>query len=134
MEKGGHHIEVPVGFPALALGLLAQSLGVTRVGPGGCSEPVGGSSPASLREADQPPGVLGCRIMTREAEKLLEVAATLPPAERAALAVRLLDSIAAPDDDVAAAQRSESRARLDAARDGAIDLVDEDDAIRMIAG
>lgn len=72
--------------------------------------------------------------MTREAEKLLEVAATLPPAERAALVVRLLDSIAAPEHDVAAAQRSESRARLDAARDGAIDLVDDDDAMRMIAG
>jgi putative addiction module component (TIGR02574 family) len=72
--------------------------------------------------------------MTREAEKLLEAAATLPPAERAALVVRLLDSIAAPDDDVAAAQRSESRARLDAVRNGAIDLVDDDDAMRMIAG
>jgi putative addiction module component (TIGR02574 family) len=72
--------------------------------------------------------------MTREAEKLLEVAVTLVPAERAALVVRLLDSIAAPDDDVTAAQRFESRARLDAARDGAIDLVDDDDAMRMIAG
>lgn len=72
--------------------------------------------------------------MTREAEKLLEAAATLPPAERAALVVRLLDSIAAPDDEVAAAQRSESSARLDALRDGAIDLVDDDDAMRMITG
>jgi putative addiction module component (TIGR02574 family) len=71
--------------------------------------------------------------MTREAEKLLEAAATLPPAERAALVVRLLDSIAAPDDDVAAAQRSESTARLDALRDGAIELIDDDDAMRMIA-
>ncbi|MCC6521594.1 MAG: addiction module protein [Polyangiaceae bacterium] len=57
-----------------------------------------------------------------------------PPAERAALAVRLLDSIAAPGDDVAAAQRAESRARLAAARDGAIDVVDDDDAMRMIEG
>lgn len=89
---------------------------------------------ASPRERDQRRCVLGCEIMTREAEKLLEVAATLLPAERAALVVRLLDSIAAPDDDVAAAQRSESRARLDAAHDGAIDLVDDDDAMRMIAG
>jgi putative addiction module component (TIGR02574 family) len=72
--------------------------------------------------------------MTREAEKLFAVAATLPPAERAELVVRLLDSIAAPDDEVTAAQRSESRARLDAVRDGAIDLVDDDDAMRMIAG
>ncbi len=72
--------------------------------------------------------------MTRETEKLLEVAETLAPAERVALVVRLLDGIAAPDGDVAAAQRSESRARLDAARDGAIDLVDDDDAMRMITG
>jgi hypothetical protein len=72
--------------------------------------------------------------MTREAEKLLEAAAALPPADRAALVVRLLDSISAPDDDVAAAHRSESRARLEAAHDGGIDLVDDDDAMRMIAG
>lgn len=78
--------------------------------------------------------VLACEIMTREAEKVLEAAAALTRAERAALVVRLLDSIAAPDDDVAAAQQSESRARLDAARDGAIDLVDDDDAMRMIVG
>jgi hypothetical protein len=37
-------------------------------------------------------GVLRRKIMTREAEKLLEVAATLPPAEHAELVVRLLDS------------------------------------------
>lgn len=72
--------------------------------------------------------------MTREAEELLEAAATLPAAERAALVVRLLDSIAAPEDDVAEAQRSESRARLDAARGGELDLLDDDDAMRMIAG
>lgn len=72
--------------------------------------------------------------MTRKAEELLEVAATLPAEERAALVVRLLDSIAAADDDVAEAQRSESRARLDAARGGALDVVDDDDAMRMIAG
>jgi len=72
--------------------------------------------------------------MTREAEELLEAATNLPAAERAALVVRLLDSIAAPEDDVAEAQRSESRARLDAARGGEIDLLDDDDAMRMIAG
>jgi putative addiction module component (TIGR02574 family) len=72
--------------------------------------------------------------MTREAERLLEIAATLPPAERAAPVVRLLDSIAAPDEDVAAAQQCESRARLDAARDGAIDVVEDEDATRIIAG
>jgi putative addiction module component (TIGR02574 family) len=97
----------------------------------GCDSAVVGHENAGTSLAT---GVLGCKIMTREAEKLLEVAATLPPAERAALVVRLLDSIAAPDDDVAAAQRSESRARLDAARDGVIDLVDDDDAMRMISG
>jgi putative addiction module component (TIGR02574 family) len=72
--------------------------------------------------------------MSREAEALLKAAATLPPAERAALVVRLLDSIAAPEDDVAEAQRSESRARLDAARSDALDLIDDDDAMRMING
>ena len=71
--------------------------------------------------------------MTREAEQVLQIAAALPRDERAALIVRLLDSIAAPGDDVTAAQRSESRARLDAARSEAIDLIDEDDAMRMIA-
>lgn len=73
------------------------------------------------------------RIMTHEAEQVLQIAAALPWDERAALIVRLLDSIAAPDDDVTGAQRSESRARLDAARSEAIDLIDEDDAMRMIA-
>jgi putative addiction module component (TIGR02574 family) len=72
--------------------------------------------------------------MTREAEELLEAAQNLPAAERAALVVRLLDSIAAPEDDVAEAQRSESRARLDAALGGEIDILDDDDAMRMIAG
>jgi putative addiction module component (TIGR02574 family) len=72
--------------------------------------------------------------MSREAEALLKAAATLPAAERAALVVRLLDSIAAPEDDVAEAQRSESRARLDAARSDALDLIDDDDAMRMING
>lgn len=72
--------------------------------------------------------------MTREAEALLEAAARLPAAERAALVVQLLDSIAAPEDDVAEAQRSESRARLDAARSDAFDLLDDDDAMRMING
>lgn len=72
--------------------------------------------------------------MTREAEELLEAAATLAPGERAELVVRLLDTIAAPDDDLAAAQKSESRARLDAVRVGAIELVDHDDAMRMIVG
>lgn len=72
--------------------------------------------------------------MSREAEALLEAAASLPAAERAALVVRLLDSIAAPEDEVAEAQRSESRARLDAARSEALDLIDDDDAMRMING
>jgi putative addiction module component (TIGR02574 family) len=72
--------------------------------------------------------------MTREAEKLLEVAATLPAEDRAALVVRLLDSIAGPADDVAEAQRSESRERLDAVHDGELELLEDDDAMRMIAG
>jgi len=72
--------------------------------------------------------------MSRETEALLKAAATLPAAERAALVVRLLDSIAAPDDDVTEAQRSESRDRLDAARSEALDLIDDDDAMRMING
>jgi len=84
-------------------------------------------------EAGRWAAVLGL-AMTREAEELLEAATNLPAAERAALVVRLLDSIAAPEDDVAEAQRSESRARLDAARGGEIDLLDDDDAMRMIAG
>lgn len=79
------------------------------------------------------PAVLGLG-MTREAEELLEAATTPPAAERAALVVRLLDSIAGPDDDVAGSQRTEGHARLDAARGGAIDLLDNDDAMRMIAG
>ena len=73
--------------------------------------------------------------MTGEAEKLLQAAAALAPAERAALVVRLLDSIAEPDDDgVRESHRFESRARLDAVRDGTIALVDDDDAMRLIAG
>ncbi len=72
--------------------------------------------------------------MTREAEELLEVAVRLPAKERAKLVVRLLDSIADPEaNDVVEAQRSESRVRLDAARRGEIELVDDDDAMRMIA-
>ncbi|MEM6990465.1 MAG: addiction module protein [Myxococcota bacterium] len=74
--------------------------------------------------------------MTREAEELLEVAAKLPAEERARLAVRLLDSIAAPagTEAIADAQCSESRSRLDAAREGALEIVDDADAMRMIAG
>ena len=73
--------------------------------------------------------------MTREAEKLLEVAAKLPAEDRAKLAVRLLDSIAAPAEqtNIAEAQRTESRSRLDSVRSGEIELVDDEDARRMIS-
>lgn len=73
--------------------------------------------------------------MTREAEKILEVAAKLSVEDRARLAVRLLDSIAAPQEqtEAAEAQRLESRSRLEAARAGEIESVDDEDAMRMIA-
>lgn len=87
-----------------------------------------------VRSCDPCHGLLGYELVRREAEELFDAAVTLPPDERAELVMRLLDSIAAPDDDLAAAQASESRARLDAARDGAIDLIDDDDAMRMIMG
>lgn len=79
-------------------------------------------------------GVPSCYIMTREAEELIEAAPALPLVDRAALVVRLLDSISAPNDDVAAAHRSESRGPLEAAYDGGIGFVDDDDAMRMIGG
>lgn len=73
--------------------------------------------------------------MSREAEELLAVAAKLPADERAKLVVRLLDTIAAPEgtESVEDAQREESLARLEAARAGDIELIEHDDAMRMIA-
>lgn len=73
--------------------------------------------------------------MTREAEEILAIAEKLSVEERARLAVRLLDSIAAPDEhtEIAEAQRAESRSRLDAARAGELEIVDDEDAMRMIA-
>lgn len=73
--------------------------------------------------------------MTREAEKLLEVASRLSVEDRARLAVRLLDSIAAPDavTEVAEAQSAESRSRLEAARAGDAEILEDEDAMRMLA-
>jgi putative addiction module component (TIGR02574 family) len=73
--------------------------------------------------------------MTREAEEILAIAEKLSVEERARLAMRLLDSIAAPDErtEIAEAQRAESRSRLDAARAGELEVVDDEDAMRMIA-
>lgn len=73
--------------------------------------------------------------MARDAEKLLEVAAKLSAEDRARLAVRLLDSIAPLNEqtEIADAQQVESRSRLEAARAGELDSVDDEDAMRMIA-
>lgn len=71
--------------------------------------------------------------MTREAEELLRAAAALPEIERAALAVRLLDSIAGAD-DVVASHADESRDRLAAVQAGNVEVLDDDDAWRLITG
>ncbi|MBK8237068.1 MAG: addiction module protein [Deltaproteobacteria bacterium] len=71
--------------------------------------------------------------MTSEAEELFRAAAALPEVERAALVVRLLDSIAAPS-DVVASQADESRRRLAAAQAGDVEMLDDDDAWRLISG
>lgn len=71
--------------------------------------------------------------VTREAEELFRAAAALPEIERAALVVRLLDSIAAAT-DVVAAHADESRDRLAAAQAGDVEILDDDDASRLISG
>lgn len=71
--------------------------------------------------------------VTSEAEELFRAAAALPEVERAALIVRLLDSIAA-QSDVVASQADESRRRLAAAQVGDVEILDDDDAWRLISG
>ncbi len=71
--------------------------------------------------------------VTREAEELFRAAAALPETERAALVVRLLDSISA-EADVVASHADESRDRLAAAQAGSVETLDDDDAWRLISG
>lgn len=73
------------------------------------------------------------RPVTRETEELFRAAAASPEIERAALVVRLLDSIAS-DDDAVASQANESRDRLAAAQAGGVEILDDDDAWRLISG
>lgn len=68
--------------------------------------------------------------MSREAEKLYEAAVALPQDERAALVMKLLDSIAPSSD----AQIQESLSRLSALEAGTLDDMDDDAAMRLTAG
>ncbi len=70
-------------------------------------------------------------LVRNKADEVFEAAAALPTRERASLVVRLLDTIAAPD-ELATAHVGESLGRLEAARAGLIDLVDDEDAQRLI--
>ena len=69
--------------------------------------------------------------MSGDGEELFELAVTLPASERAALVIRLLDSIATPG-AAATGQHAESLDRLDAARAGALERLDDDDAMRLL--
>ena len=71
--------------------------------------------------------------MSQEAEELFKAAVSLPEAERAALVVKLLDSIAG-DADVSSAQARESASRLAALEAGELELIDSDEALRLING
>lgn len=82
-------------------------------------------------DAPRPPIYAGA--VTREAEELFRAAAALPEIERAALVVRLLDSIAG-EGDVVASHADESKARLAAVREGGVEILADDDAWRLISG
>lgn len=82
-------------------------------------------------DAPRPPIYAGA--VTREAEELFRAAAALPEIERAALVVRLLDSIAG-EGDVVASHADESTARLAAVREGGVEILADDDAWRLISG
>lgn len=71
--------------------------------------------------------------MSREAEQLLEAALALPESERAALVMRLLDSMR-DDASVSEAQATESASRLAALHAGELDVVDDDEAMSLING
>lgn len=87
--------------------------------------------PTAHVEAARPP--IYAEAVTREAEELFRVAAALPQTERAALVVRLLDSIAGAN-DVVASHADESKVRLAAVREGGVEILDDDDAWRLFSG
>lgn len=69
--------------------------------------------------------------MSKEAQELLAQAIALPETERAALVVRLLDSLRA-DPEIDAAHTAESLARLVGVRSGELAVLTSDDALRLI--
>lgn len=103
-----------------------------RVGMGGGrpSRRCAGSPPAEV-DAARPP--IYARAVAREAEELFRAAAALPEIKRAALVVRLLDSIGGAG-DVVASHAGESKARLAAVREDGVEILDDDDAWRLISG
>lgn len=82
-----------------------------------------------MKPAREPAPEFGHRTsMTREAQELFDLAVALPASERAALVVRLLDSITAPG-AAAAAQSTESLDRIHAARAGSLDILDDESTV-----
>jgi hypothetical protein len=96
---------------------------------------VGGTLPPLVHRAvvDEARSRVYSGAVTLEAEELFRAAAALPEIERAALVVRLLDSIAS-EADVVASHTDESRDRLAAAHAGSLEVLDEEDAWRVITG
>jgi hypothetical protein len=71
--------------------------------------------------------------MTQEAQKLYEAAVALPEDERATLVMKLLDTIGR-SQDRAGARSAESLSRLSAFEAGDLEVIDDDEAMRLIAG
>ena len=69
--------------------------------------------------------------MSAEPDDLYEAAVALPEDKRAALVMKLLDSMGV-DPAVADAQAAESASRLAAIGTGELEVVDDDEAMRLI--